>query len=125
MVKQLEKTAISGFDTNSTWMGSKLEKTEHVSSQFYSSYPSSSKPGMVRKGLFEHLLLCVGMGFDRTDMGAVKIICDQSEDGIFLWPPEVMKCIGRCNLSSNNRTRDIKNKQLHMVGYLIELFFDI
>jgi hypothetical protein len=99
--------------------------TSTSSSEFYTSYPDRScvivdrVPG-VRRGYFEDLAICVGIGFNHDDREAINLIC--RTDGIFLWPSDVLDNISK---GSFNNSGSIEEKQLHMVGYLLELALDL
>jgi hypothetical protein len=108
--------------------GSKSATTSpsSASSEFYTSYPDRScmmdtSVSGVRRGFFDDLAICVGIGFDHSNTEAVGLLC-HTTDGIFLWPPDVIDSIGR---GSFNNSSSLEEKQLHMVGYLLELALDL
>jgi hypothetical protein len=97
------------------------------SSEFYTAYPAKScasdvnKIHGLRRGYFDDLVMCIGLAFNREDSDALELICDQT-NGIFVWPEEILQFISR---ASFNHSPSLKDKQLHMVGYMVELVLDL
>ena len=79
---------------------------------------SRHRPGLV-KCHFQDLKQYVGLGFDRSDAAAVEAICGSA---IFDWTAEMLQAI---NYRSFNNSPSLKDKQLHMVGYLFEIVDDL
>lgn len=97
-----------------------------LASCFYTSFPS--KKSMIdtskfRRGYREDLLLFVGAAFDRKDASQVSNLCDTNTDtGLLNWPQDTISHINKVNFPGCFTLQD---KQLHMVGYVIELFYDL
>ena len=101
---------------------SKAKKLE-LTSKFYRSYPSSQinstneEATSLQLGNFEDLDQYCLLGFRR---------CDQShqhphstgEEGFFCWPKGSLEKIKKTNFRGATTLED---KQLHMVGYMLEL----
>jgi len=61
------------------------------------------------------------MAWDPSDLNAVHAICDETENGIFEWPEAVL-----ANLRADRwNNMNMQQKQLNMVGYLLEIFYDM
>ena len=60
------------------------------------------------------------MAFDRHDTQAVHVLCDE-EHGIFEWRSHIYVYLQQCPWQQ----QDMINKQLNMVAYLVELFYDL
>ena len=73
------------------------------------------------RGNFENLQQYVGIGWNPQDQNAVNVICDATANGIFVWPEEVLAYLRADKW--NNMT--MQQKQLNMVGYLLEIFYDL
>ena len=95
---------------------------EDKPSKFYLSYPckSTNFQGSMRRGWFQDVSQYVGMAFDRHDTQAVHVLCDE-EHGIFEWQSHIYACLQQCPWQQ----QDMINKQLNMVAYLVELFYDL
>ena len=95
---------------------------EEKLSKFYLSYPckSTNHVGSIRRGWFQDVHQYVGMGFNRQDQQAMKVICDEQQ-GLFEWKPHIYACLAQCTW----RHQEMRNKQLNMVAYLLELFYDL
>ena len=52
----------------------------------------------------------------------IEAIHQTDGSGIFIWTPEMLQRISTVNFANS---KDIKAKQLHMVGYLCELVYDL
>ena len=63
---------------------------------------------------------CVLIGFDRTDRAAVKAITAR-KNGIFVWSDETIAALGKWEAKGAS----LEDKQLHMIGYAFELFYDL
>ena len=100
---------------------------EATSSNFYMRFPTKESPNKMGprhlKGFFDNLSLKVAAGFDRTDAAAVAHLCAVEEGKrIFFWSTQVLEHMGRCKFSGSTT---LPEKQLHMIGYLIELVYDL
>ena len=92
-------------------------------SKFHRTYPRKEAPFMptCKRGNFENLTQYVGMAWDPSDLNAVHAICDETENGIFEWPEAVL-----ANLRADKwNNMNMQQKQLNMVGYLLEIFYDM
>ena len=91
-------------------------------SKFYLSYPCASTKYLdsIRRGWFQDVHQYVGMGFNRQDQQAVQVICDEHQ-GLFEWQPHIYTSLDKCTWHH----QDMRNKQLNMVAYLLELFYDL
>jgi hypothetical protein len=64
-----------------------------------------------------------GVVFDPTDAAAVDFICAPNPaTGIFYWSEETLTRLGNINFSGDG---SLRAKQLHAVGYLLELYYDL
>ena len=97
------------------------KKSTH--SLFHLTYPSkgASFGPTSKKGNFEDLAQYVGIAWDPKDENAINAICDTSENGIFVWPKEHLDHLKADRWNGMTMTQ----KQLNMVGYLIEIFYDL
>jgi hypothetical protein len=98
-----------------------LKTSRDQASKFYSSYPSKnaqlySTGG--RRGWFENLEQCVALGFDRRQNGVITSL----KEIVFLFDADSKVKVGRVNFAG---TSSLEQKQLHMVGYLCELAYDL
>ena len=95
------------------------------SSRSYNAYPDPNSPNITedaRIGVFSDLVLCVGLAFQRMDKNAVKALCSTGSGRVLLWPPSVLEKVNKVKFAGCS---SIEDKQLHMVGYLFELFYDL
>jgi hypothetical protein len=94
---------------------------------FYAAYPQRSAMNVVpevQDGWWDELDQCVGLFFDRSDKAAMKALCDTNATrGLLSWRPIHMQRIRLINFRGEGIT--VQDKQLHMVGYLFELIFDL
>ena len=81
------------------------------------------------RAYFEDLLLFCGMGFVRSETVEQQLTTDydgsESEDstkGIFSWDQHTIDAL---NQSEKDGVTTLKDKQLHMVAYLLELGYDV
>jgi hypothetical protein len=107
-------------------IGAKLTTTQSQSSRFYSRYPSTEAvlaTEACRKGRFENLQQFVACGFDCDMSDDVKKILttDVASGGILHWDVHTNK-IGCVNFRG---ATSLAAKQMHMVGYLFELAYDL
>ena len=107
----------------------KIRQDEHAncarcntkSSRFYSLHPDeqANTIGNIRRGFWHHLHQYCGIGFSRKE--GTKGITD-IEDGLFMWDENSIKKIENLKLIG---CTTIKEKQLVMVGYALELECDV
>ena len=74
-----------------------------------------------RKGWFVDLGLYVGIDFSRADTAAVSALCVPT-DGVLCW---TTKALHKTSTTKFAGCKTNPEKQLHMVGYLFELFYDL
>ena len=78
---------------------------------------------MGRRGYFEDLDQYNIIGFNRDNKEGIGYITNvQKENGIFYWSNNVIEKIEKANLYSCN---GLVEKQLVMVGFLLELGYDL
>lgn len=98
-----------------------------VDKPIYTGYPQRSALNVVpekQRGWWDELEQCVGLFFDRSDTAAVKALCDTNASrGLLSWRPIHMQRIRLINFKGAHDK--VQDKQLHMVGYLFELIFDL
>ena len=102
---------------------SRLTTASSQKSKFYNSYPSKavSLPDQSsKKGVFESLQMFVGMGYYKLVKG--KVTDDFARGGIFHFDSETNTKIADVNFHGSTR---LQTKQLHMLGYLWELAYDL
>jgi hypothetical protein len=99
--------------------------TKDLESLFYRSYPSKGAPVSavegVRRGYFEDLELCCALGFSRS-FESHKTLYEHKENQIFVWDASVLGRINNVKLAGATSQEE---KQLHFVGYLVELCYDL
>ena len=101
-----------------------LELTmDSLKSLFYRTYPSKNAPsnGCVRNGYFENLVMYVALGFSRKQPQHLKLV--GKEDGLLSWEGAILQKLEKASLVGCNG--GLKGKQLHAVGYLFELCYDL
>mmetsp|Transcript_37431 Transcript_37431/g.87063 ORF Transcript_37431/g.87063 Transcript_37431/m.87063 type:complete len:89 (-) Transcript_37431:179-445(-) len=64
--------------------------------------------------------MLVGVGLRRSDAAAVATVC--AENGLLHWPSDVLAYVGKVKFPG---CVTLHEKQLHMVGYLFELHYDL
>jgi hypothetical protein len=74
----------------------------------------------MRRGWFQDVSQYVGMAFDRQDAQAVQVLCHEQQ-GVFEWKSHIYTCLQQCLWHK----QDMRNKQLNMVAYLLELLYDL
>jgi hypothetical protein len=100
---------------------SMLQTSRDQASKFYSLYPSKNAQlysTCGRRGWFENLQQCVALGFDRRQNGVISSL----KEIVFLFDADSKVKVGRVNFAG---TSSLADKQLHMVGYLCELAYDL
>jgi hypothetical protein len=105
-------------------LGSKLTTVASQNSKFYTSYPSqeiSLVDEHARKGKFENLQMFVGIGYKK--FLKFKLAHDFKTQGrIFYFDATINKKIEAVKFSGSDH---LGPKQLHMLGYLWELSYDL
>ena len=105
---------------------SQLLTSQDLASRFYCSYPAQSsevQTGAARRGYFGSLEQYVGLGFMRTNQEAVNALCSStSEDRLLSWSASHLERTAAVNFPGSP---SMVEKQLHMVGYLFELAYDL
>ena len=103
---------------------SMLNSSDSRKSKFYNSYPSRAvvlHDSGSKKGDFENLQMMVGISYNKLLKG--KLTHDfETQKGIFHFSTEDNKKIAAINFAGNPR---LQTKQLHMLGYLWELAYDL
>jgi len=107
--------------------GSKLRNLASRQSLFYLSYRDGkcNQSGLASstRGIFEDLECCVGLGFSRDDEAAVAALCSNDPiHGIFYWSADTLEHINKVKFPNCS---SLAEKQLHMIGYLTELYYDL
>jgi hypothetical protein len=74
----------------------------------------------VQDGYFEDLKLYVGLGFLQKQPEHNKLV--MKEGGLLSWEGAILSKLEKASLSKCNA---LKDKQLHAVGYLFELCYDL
>ena len=103
---------------------SMLKTAADVDSHFYSSYPDkaaggASLIGRARRGYSNNLVQLMLVGFDARDQTVVDGL---ASDDLFRWPADVVEKVDKIEFPGCTTTSD---KQLHMVGYLLEMAYDL
>ena len=87
------------------------------------SKQSKAPSDELQRGYYSDLRFSVGLSFDRSDADAIRALCASAGAGeVFLWPSSTLAKLGKLKLAGCST---IENKQLHMLGYLFELFYDL
>ena len=92
-------------------------------SRLYTAYPNKNNPIIshtLRSGYLHDLLIYVGIGFPIDNENINKKLT--SRNGIFSWTTEIECKLGISKMCGNPSH---ETKKLHMVGYLIELAFNL
>lgn len=120
--KAVGETRSLGIHNKEHANNAKLEKQEHIDKQFYHSYPDRTSKHIVekgRKGFFQDLDEYCGVGFSRSGVQEVNNLTSV-EDGILTWTKKII------DYSTDKESGTIiVDKQLHLVGYLWELGYDL
>jgi hypothetical protein len=99
-----------------------LQTSKDQTSKFYSSYPSIVNAQLYStgggRGWFENLQQGVALGFDCRQNGVVVSL----KENMFFFDAESKVKVGRVHFSGASSLAD---KQLHMIGYLCELAYDL
>ena len=94
---------------------------DNKTSRFYSLYPHSEAKSSdnIRRGYWHHLNQYCGIGFSRKDgTEGIKDI----REGLFMWDESSVKRINKLKLIG---CTNFNEKQLVMVGYALELVYDL
>jgi hypothetical protein len=94
-------------------------------SKFYNSYPTKgsahgSNLTNQRRGYFDNLRLYCGLGFNRLTPGHRELFA--KEAGVLSWDEKTLRRLENAKVGGDTH---ITKKQLHMVGYLFELCYDL
>ena len=99
---------------------------DNLDSLFYRSYPSKHAKldgeRLGRKGYFENLTAYCGLGFDRNKLPQAIFETDPNKEHLFRWDPDILRMIEKVNFRG---AETVQEKQLHFVGYLLELCYDL
>jgi hypothetical protein len=102
----------------------KAAKSKELALKFNKVYPSCTaaepQSSTLQLGYFEDLQQYCGLGFSRSEN--IQPLHQTDGSGIFIWSNEMLERIGAVNFAG---AKDLKDKQLHMVGYLCELVYDL
>ena len=94
----------------------------NITSQFYSMYPHSNNTDVsntVQEGYFDqHLVQYGGIGF----MGSDRLDSLYNKNGVFCWDSVTLRKLENVNLPG---CHTVKEKQLVIIGYYIELIYDL
>jgi hypothetical protein len=99
-------------------------KNSNLTSKFYRTFPSVDAPvpdSQLQLGFFEDLEQYCALGFSRQDKSHQSLYTTTG-DGIFLWSDVMLHRIGEIKFPG---AKVLADKQLHMVGYMIELCYDL
>jgi hypothetical protein len=99
--------------------GAKLRDEVSLKSKFYSHYPSKEAQidtSTTRFGYYEDLGIYCGLCFVESEL-----LTNHDEGSIFKWSSNSLKRLGK--LSWNGAKA--QKKRVHMVGYLVELVYDL
>ena len=98
----------------------------HRESNFYTSYPSRTAElacNASHSGYFDNLKQYVGFGFNRYAEGVVDgITKDAADSRIFCFSEHKKKQMEKVKFGGEST---LKGKQLHCLGYLMELAYDL
>ncbi len=103
-------------------------QVQDLSSKLYTVYPSkAADPAryseISRRGFFEDICVFVGLGFNRKDVAAMKVLCSTTpSSGIFSWSKEMLEHVSKVKFAGCST---LAEKQLHMIGYMFELLYDL
>ena len=122
----------SSVDLYTRWL-QHLKNALGGSSKYYTSYPkrpdagspASSSSNVIRAGFSDVLTQYIALGYNPAKKAHVTSITSTNKNkGIFTWPKDEMgriQGVGFRGIGAN----DVKAKQLRMVNYAIELFYDL
>ena len=88
------------------------------------SYPDESAkekvPKSSRRGSFQMLRMRIALAFDKNKRKHVETLCAKNQ-GIFVWQDLHMQKLHRLKWKDES----LIAKQLHMIAYSVELFYDL
>ena len=98
-----------------------------LDSRFCSSYParsSAQSASGMRRGYFEDLELCCGLGFYRDNKESLRPLVETQvdQDSIFSWESDAVARIQKAKIPG---TESIQDKQLHVVACLCEICYEL
>ena len=98
----------------------KCALSQDIRSKFYTRYPAKNATSSngLRFGYFENLQQYCGLGFSRNSNAYKKLY--MVEEGILRWDAKVI-----AELRKRSKSGEFQDKQLHLVGYLFELCYDL
>ena len=82
---------------------------------------SEDEVSSLQVGSFEDLQQYCALGFNRSN-DSHKKLCSVGEDALCHWAEDVLEKVEKTNFRGATSLQD---KQLHVVGYLIELVYDL
>ena len=98
--------------------GSELKSGASQDSRFYTTYPAT--PAASGGDSFSDLVALLGPCWDPTHSASKAALCDETDNGLLVWPEMVLK-----PLHNNKTSKDMLFKKLSMAGYLFELVLDL
>jgi hypothetical protein len=94
-------------------------------SKFYRQYPSKSafteNEAQEERAAFEDLQILCAFGFLWTD-DCIRPLTQADGNGLFHWEACILNSVSKVNFAGN---LGLVQKQLHFVGYLAELCYDL
>jgi len=105
--------------------GATLPDRKSLKSNFYSSYPSREAmldTSEMRLGYFDNLLLRCAIGYSRSKQGTIVELTSSADGSLFHWDGPVLEKVEKLNFKGS---KNLEERQLHMVGYLLELCYDL
>ena len=98
----------------------RLQDADDQRSKFYCTFPSIQSTvdttGM-KKGVFEHLNMFIGTGFDKHNCSL--LVKDVADGGIFQWTKEAIQLARTCHGTT------LDEQKVEMVSYLLEVIDDL
>jgi hypothetical protein len=95
-------------------------------SNFYKSYPTKGSvhgSALPRLGYFDDLRHYCGLGFNRSTAGYRALFAKEADTAILPWDDLTLRRLKNAKLGGDNDLT--QKKQLHIVGYLFELCYDL
>jgi hypothetical protein len=103
--------------------GAKLRDEISLESNFYSHYPSKEaqiNTSTIRLGFYEDLDIYCGLCFADTSVVS-ELLTSHDEGSIFKWSSNSLTRLEALKWNGDKAQR----KRVHMVGYLVELVYDL
>ena len=104
-----------------------LKSAVSQKTKFYNAYPSKDvllPDESAKKGEYENLAMLVGVTYSTLFKG--NLIRDIAQGGIFHFDQEVVEKISKVNFREQGvAMARVQHKQMHMLGYLWELAYDL